>query len=170
MEVCSIAAGDLVRTGRTREAEAALRSGLSVRALLRKLYGVTAAPEWDAAHPHERSWPPIRPVTSSSHWSDAGAPRLQIAATLRMLLLQGGLLDVPAASRCRKHPFAFRRRPPRFQDGRRPLCQRDRAPCVLGFAERDVNRAVLNVFPPQAEALFRPQPKSIRIVVASRSR
>lgn len=44
-----VAAGDLVRTGRTREAEAALRSGLSVRALLRKLYGVTAAPEWDAA-------------------------------------------------------------------------------------------------------------------------
>ena len=49
VEVCSIAAGDLVRTGRAREAEAALRSGLSVRALLRKLYGVTAAPEWDAA-------------------------------------------------------------------------------------------------------------------------
>jgi hypothetical protein len=49
VEVCSIAAGDLVRTDRAREAEAALRSGLSVRALLRKLYGVTAAPEWDVA-------------------------------------------------------------------------------------------------------------------------
>ena len=49
VDVCSFAAGDLVRTGRAGEAEAALRSGLSVRALLRKLYGVTAAPEWDAA-------------------------------------------------------------------------------------------------------------------------
>jgi hypothetical protein len=49
VEVCSFAAGDLVRTGRARQAEAALRSGLSVRELLRKLYGVTAAPEWDAA-------------------------------------------------------------------------------------------------------------------------
>jgi hypothetical protein len=48
VEVCSIAAGDLVRTGRAGQAEAALRSGLSVRVLLRKLYGVTAAPEWDA--------------------------------------------------------------------------------------------------------------------------
>jgi hypothetical protein len=48
LEVCSLAAGDLVRTGRAGEAEAALRSGLSVRELLRKLYGVTAAPEWDA--------------------------------------------------------------------------------------------------------------------------
>jgi len=44
-----MAAGDLVRTGRARQAEAALRSGVSVRELLRKLYGVTAAPEWDAA-------------------------------------------------------------------------------------------------------------------------
>lgn len=49
VEVCSIAAGDLVRTGRAGQAETALRSGLSVRALLRKLYGVTAAPERDAA-------------------------------------------------------------------------------------------------------------------------
>ena len=48
VEVCSIAAGDLVRTGRAGQAEAALRSGISVRALLRELYGVTAAPEWDA--------------------------------------------------------------------------------------------------------------------------
>jgi hypothetical protein len=45
VEVCSMAAGDLVRTGLAGQAEAALRSGLSVRALLRKLYGVTAAPE-----------------------------------------------------------------------------------------------------------------------------
>jgi len=44
-----MAAGDLVWTGRAGQAEAALRSGFSVRALLRKLYGVTAAPEWDAA-------------------------------------------------------------------------------------------------------------------------
>ena len=49
VEVCSIAAGDLVRTGRARQVEAALLSGATVRALLRKLYGVTAAPEWDAA-------------------------------------------------------------------------------------------------------------------------
>jgi len=47
-----MAARDLERTGRADEAEAALRSGLSVRALLRKLYGVTAGRDWDA--PAER--------------------------------------------------------------------------------------------------------------------
>ncbi len=46
---------------------------------------------------------------------------------------------------------------PRVQNGRRPLRQRDRAPCVFGLAKRDVDGPVPNVFPPQAEALFRPQ-------------
>jgi methylphosphotriester-DNA--protein-cysteine methyltransferase len=48
-EACGIAARHLARTGRARQAEAALRSGMTVRALLRALYGVNAGPEWDAA-------------------------------------------------------------------------------------------------------------------------
>ena len=51
-EAWTLAAHDLVRTGRAGLALNLLRSGLSVRALLRKLYGVTAAPDWDA--PAER--------------------------------------------------------------------------------------------------------------------
>ena len=47
-----IAARHLARTGRARQAEVALRSGMTVRALLRALYGVKAGPEWDA--PAER--------------------------------------------------------------------------------------------------------------------
>ena len=41
--------GELVRTDRACQAEVGLRSGVSVRALLRKPYGVTTAPEWDAS-------------------------------------------------------------------------------------------------------------------------
>ena len=48
-EAWSLAARHLARTGRARQAEAALRSGMTVRALLRALYGVKAGPEWDAA-------------------------------------------------------------------------------------------------------------------------
>jgi hypothetical protein len=47
-EAWTMAARDLVRTGRAGEAEATLRSGLSVRALLRRFYGVKAGPDWDA--------------------------------------------------------------------------------------------------------------------------
>jgi hypothetical protein len=47
-EAWTMAARDLVRTGRAREAEAALRSGMTVRQLLRR-FGVKAGPEWDAA-------------------------------------------------------------------------------------------------------------------------
>jgi hypothetical protein len=59
-------------------------------------------------------------------------------ARLRMLLLQGGLLDAAAAGRGWKRPFAFHHRAPRFQDGRRPLRDRDRAAGIFGFSERDV--------------------------------
>ena len=48
-EAWSIAARHLARTGRARQTEAALRSGTTVRTLLRTLYGVKAGPEWDAA-------------------------------------------------------------------------------------------------------------------------
>ncbi len=48
-EAWTIAARHLVRTGRARAAEAALRSGVTVRTLLRVLYGVKAGPEQDAA-------------------------------------------------------------------------------------------------------------------------
>ena len=97
---------------------------------------------------------------------------------LGMLLLQGGLLDVAAPGRRREHPLAFRRRTPRFQDGHRPLRQRDRAPCVFGLTKRNVDRTVPNVFPPKAEALFRPEtaidqdrrnvPQQVRITRAVR--
>jgi hypothetical protein len=48
-EAWTLAVRHLARTGRARQAEAALRSGVTVRALLRALYGVKAGPEWDAA-------------------------------------------------------------------------------------------------------------------------
>jgi hypothetical protein len=48
-EAWSLAARHLARTDRARQAEAALRSGMTVRALLRALYAVKAGPEWDAA-------------------------------------------------------------------------------------------------------------------------
>jgi len=48
-EAWTIAARHLARTGRARQAETALRSGVTVRALLRALYGVKAGPERDAA-------------------------------------------------------------------------------------------------------------------------
>jgi hypothetical protein len=48
-EAWSVAARHLARAGRARQAETALRSGMTVRALLRALYGVKAGPEWDAA-------------------------------------------------------------------------------------------------------------------------
>jgi hypothetical protein len=48
-EAWSIAARHLARTGRARQTEAALRSGTTVRTLLRALYGVKSGPEWDAA-------------------------------------------------------------------------------------------------------------------------
>jgi hypothetical protein len=48
-EAWTIAARHLVRTGRARQAEAVLRSGVAVRALLREWYGVKAGPEWDAS-------------------------------------------------------------------------------------------------------------------------
>lgn len=48
-EVWTKAAQHLARTGRARQAETALASGMTVRALLRDLYGVKAGPEWDAA-------------------------------------------------------------------------------------------------------------------------
>ena len=54
-EAWSIAARHLAKTGRARQAEAALRAGMTVRALLRKLYGVRAGPEWDAA-PERRAF------------------------------------------------------------------------------------------------------------------
>ena len=41
-------------------------------------------------------------------------------------------------------------------NGRRPRRERDRASRVLGLAKRDVAELVPNVFPPQAETLFRP--------------
>ena len=78
-------------------------------------------------------------------------------ARLGMLLLERGLLDVAAPGRGRKHPLAFDQRPPRFQDGHRPLSHWDRPPGIFGFAERDVDSAVLDVFPSQPEALLGPQ-------------
>jgi hypothetical protein len=48
-EAWSLAARHLAKTGRARQAEAARRSGMTVRALLRAVYGVKAGPEWDAA-------------------------------------------------------------------------------------------------------------------------
>jgi hypothetical protein len=47
-EAWTVAARHLARTGRARQAEAALRSGMTVRQLLRR-FGVKAGPEWDAA-------------------------------------------------------------------------------------------------------------------------
>jgi hypothetical protein len=49
LEACAIAARDLAQNGRAGQAEAALRAGVSVRELLRRLYSVTAAPEGDAS-------------------------------------------------------------------------------------------------------------------------
>jgi hypothetical protein len=48
-EVWTKAAQHLARTGRARQAETALRSGVTVRGLLRAIYGVKAGPEWDPA-------------------------------------------------------------------------------------------------------------------------
>jgi hypothetical protein len=72
---------------------------------------------------------------------------LRQRAGLRMLLLERRLLDVAATRWLREDPFAVGRRAPRFQDVRRPLRQRDRAPGVFGFAVWDVDRTVLDVFP-----------------------
>lgn len=48
-EVWTMAAREIARTGRARQAEDALLSGVTVRALLRTMYGVKAGPEWDEA-------------------------------------------------------------------------------------------------------------------------
>jgi hypothetical protein len=48
-EVWTMAAREIARTGRARQAETALASGTTVRALLRTMYGVKAGPEWDEA-------------------------------------------------------------------------------------------------------------------------
>jgi hypothetical protein len=47
-EAWSIAARHPAKTGRACQAEVALRSGITVRALLRALDRVKAGPEWDA--------------------------------------------------------------------------------------------------------------------------
>jgi hypothetical protein len=48
-EVWTMAAHEIARTGRARQAEDALLSGVTVRALLPTMYGVTAGPEVDPA-------------------------------------------------------------------------------------------------------------------------
>lgn len=48
-EVWTMAAREIARTGRTRQAEDALLSGVTVRELLRAMYGVKVGPEWDEA-------------------------------------------------------------------------------------------------------------------------
>jgi len=48
-EAWSMAARHLARTGRARQAERLLNSGVTVRQLLRRFYDVQAGPEWDAA-------------------------------------------------------------------------------------------------------------------------